>query len=118
MPESLSTSHPAMGESNLRDLTMQKRCLAVSPAMTIEQLRGFLRLFAEDSYRVKGFVRLGDDTCQVDCVGAYINVSFCGARQTDNLLVVLAGEGMPLRASLKEALSWYGTWVSDVRQEI
>ncbi|NLA53656.1 MAG: cobalamin biosynthesis protein CobW, partial [Clostridiales bacterium] len=75
--------------------------------MTPDELRGFLRLFVEDTHRVKGLVNLGEETFLVDCVGAYINISKHSNSQADNLLVVLAGEGMPLRKSLKEALSWY-----------
>ena len=115
--EGLSTGHPAMEESSRRDLTVQKHLLAVAPGMSAGQLRGFLRLIVEDTHRVKGFVRLGEETFQVDCVGAYINVCYCGDRQTDNRLVVLAGEGMPLRRSLKEAIALYGGWVGEVGQE-
>lgn len=115
--EELSTRHPAMETDSRRDLTLQKRCLALAPGMTLTQLRGFLRLFVEDTYRVKGFVRLGGETFLVDCVGAYIHVSPGVDRQADNRLTVLAGEGMPLRASLKEALKLYGNWVSDIGQE-
>ena len=113
----LSAVHPAMEESGQRDLTAQKHLLAVATGMTAAQLRGFLRLFVEDTHRVKGFVRLGGETYQVDCVGAYINVSSCGNRQADNRLVALAGEGMPLRKSLKEAIALYCGLVSEVGQE-
>ncbi|MCE5342732.1 MAG: hypothetical protein LLF96_03975 [Eubacteriales bacterium] len=114
--ENLSTQHPAIQDSHTRDLTLQKRCLAVSPRMSVEQLKAFLRMFVEDTYRVKGLVRLREDTFLVDCIGAYICVTPFGSLQTDNRLVVLSGEGMPLRKSLKEALAWYGDWIGEVQQ--
>jgi len=96
-----------------RDLTLQKRCVTISPNMTVEQLRGFLRLIVEDTHRVKGLVRLDVGTFHVDCVGAYVNVIPIENEQEDNRLVILSGEGMPLRKSMKEALAWYGDWVTD-----
>ena len=113
--ENLSTHHPAIEDSHARDLTLQKRCLEISPEMTPDELRGFLRLFVEDTHRVKGLVNLGEETFLVDCVGAYINISKHSNSQADNLLVVLAGEGMPLRKSLKEALSWYSGKITEAK---
>jgi len=115
--EALSTTRPAMQDSHMRDLTLQKYCLAVSPAMDWEPLRAFLRMIAEDTHRIKGLVRLADGVYQVDCIGAYVQVSPYEGGQINNQLVALAGEGMPLRKSLKEALAWYGDFVSETKPE-
>ncbi|NLC32386.1 MAG: GTP-binding protein [Clostridiales bacterium] len=114
--DTLSTSHPALDESYARDLTLQKRCLEISQKMAPDELRSFLRLFVEDTHRIKGFVKLGEKTFLVDCVGSYIKVSPAQSDQADNRLVVLASEGMPLRKSLKEALAWYKDSVCEVSQ--
>lgn len=115
--DGLSTDHPPMQMDHVRDLTLQKRCVTISPKMTPEQLRGFLRLIVEDTHRVKGLVRLGNEAFRVDCVGAYISVAPIKSERTDNLLVILSGEGMPLRRSIKEAFAWYGDWVADADAE-
>ena len=115
--QNLSTHHPARQDSYIRDLTLQKRCLAVSPGISVGQLRAFLRLFAEDTYRIKGLLRIQEEAFQVDCVGAYVSVVPNGDLRTANRQVVLSGEGMPLRRSLKEALVWYGEWIHELQQE-
>lgn len=115
--ETLSTSRPAMQDSHMRDLTQQKYCLAVSPQMGVEPMRAFLRLIAEDTHRIKGLLRLADGVYQVDCVGAYVQVSPYEGSQINNQLVALAGEGMPLRKHLKEALAWYGDLISEIKPE-
>ena len=114
--DSLTTGHDAMQGGHSRDLTLQKRCLAVSPEMSLEALRSFLRMIAEDTYRVKGLVRIADGAFQVDCVGAYVSVSPYTGQETDNWLAVLAGEGMALRKSLQRALGWYGDLIRDADQ--
>jgi G3E family GTPase len=112
--DALSTVHEAMQASHTRDLTLQKVCLMVSPDMRVDALRSFLRMVAEDTYRIKGLVRLTEGSFQVDCVGAYVAVSPYSGTQTDNRLAVLAGEGMPLRKSLQQALAWYGDLIRDI----
>lgn len=105
--DSLCAQRPAFAASHTRDLTLQKCCLRVSPAMGAEELKAFLRLFAEDTHRIKGLVRLREGAYQVDCVGAYIRLLPYAGPHADSRLTVLAGEGMPLRRSLKQALGWY-----------
>ena len=111
--EGLTTVRPPMEADHARDLTLQKRCVAVAPAMGVEPLKAFLRMVAEDTHRIKGLVRLAEGVFLVDCVGAYVQVIPSTEQATDNRLALLAGAGMPLRASLKEALAWYDglVWV-------
>ena len=112
--EALSTSRSAQMGDHRRDLTLQKYTLTVSPEMSADQLRAFLRMFAEDTYRIKGLVELREGVFQLDCVGAYVEVKPADGLQADHQVAVLAGEGMPLRKSLKEALRWYAAWVKEV----
>ena len=113
----LKTNRAAMAGSHARDLTLQKRCLSISPDMSAEQLRAFLRLIAEDTDRIKGLVRLREGAFLADCTGAYVSLTPYAHTHTENLLTVLAGEGAPLRQSLKEALGWYGNWIQEVNND-
>ena len=111
--ESLSARHSIQMDAQHSGLALQKHSVTVSPDMRIEQLRAFLRMVAEDTHRIKGFVRLRDGTYQIDCVGAYIQAVPFAGETANNRLVILAGEGMPLRKSLQEALAWYGDWITE-----
>ena len=113
--DTLSTRRPAQAGSHRPDLTLQKYALTVSPAMSAEQLRAFLRMFAEDTYRIKGLITLREGTFLADCTGAYVKIEPFDGRIADNRLAVLSGEGMPLRKSLKEALAWYPDLVKEIR---
>ena len=99
-----------------RDITLQKAYIAVSSEMTREQCASFVKLFVEETYRVKGFVRLAEGWFLTDCVGAYVHMQPCElAAGQESGLVALAGQGMNLRRSLKEAVKWYGDFIQDVR---
>ncbi len=98
-------------ESHSPDITLQKACLSVSPDMTPEQANHLLGLLCEDTYRMKGFLRLGDgNTHLADCVGPMVKLQpHTGQVEQENLgkLVLLAGKGMALRKALKQAVQWY-----------
>lgn len=115
--DALSPNRPAQLGDARRDLTLQKALLGVSPEMTSDRLRAFLRLFAEDTHRVKGLARLKDGDFEADCVGAYVRVAPYAGGGVNNRLVALAGEGMPLRKSLKAAVDWYSTLVWEVKDD-
>lgn len=100
------------------DITLQKSCITVLPHMRIQQLQHFLTMFAEDTYRIKGFVFLENQTLLVDCVGPYVQI-VPYTRTTDhmediNQIVALAGAGMPLRKSLQKAIEWYGEYIGKI----
>jgi len=113
MLDSLTLQYEAVDTDTRRDLTLQKYLLEVSPGMSSVQLTGFLKLIAEDTYRIKGFVRLQDGCFYADCVGAYVKLTPAGEPCGGNALVALAGEGMPLRQSLQNALAWYAPHVRE-----
>lgn len=100
-------------ETHGADVTLQKACLTLSPAMRIEQLESLLRLLAEDTYRIKGFAQLEGKTLLVDCVGPLVQVlPYSGVlNDAPNRIVALAGKGMPLRKALKTAEQWYGDYI-------
>ena len=112
--ENLRACAPAAPYRDTRDITLQKACAAISPAMTLAELTQFIRLFAEDTYRVKGIVALAEGTFLADCVGAAVSITPYEASRADGHLVALAGAGMNLRKSLKQAQQWYPDKVTEL----
>lgn len=92
-----------------RDITLQKYLITVSEEMTVKQLEGFLNMIADETYRIKGFVRLAGILFFVDCVGPFVNYYEYHDPQVAevNKIVVLAGPGMSTRKIIKEARQWY-----------
>ncbi len=91
-----------------RDITLQKATLHINENMSVQTLKACLQMIAEDTYRIKGFVRLQGSVYLVDCVGSYLQVGpYAGDTCNENALVVLAGVGMSLRKALKTAQEWY-----------
>lgn len=101
------------GMAHGADITLQKASITLAPAMQLAQLRSFLAMLAEDTYRIKGFAQLENQTWLVDCVGPLVNVSpYKGETNGQpNRLVALAGKGMPLRKALKNAVQWYAAFI-------
>lgn len=104
-------------ETNLgADITLQKACITISAAMTSAQLHSLLAMLAEDTYRMKGFVRLADGMHLVDCVGPMVQVAPYSGICNDAVgkIVLLAGKGMALRKSIQKAAVWYGEYIIEV----
>lgn len=99
--------------SNAKDITLQKYLLTLSSTMQIKQLEGFLKMIADDSYRIKGFVYLQEQLLFVDCVGSFVDIYPYKGEHTGELnkIVVLAGKGMPTRKSIKNASKWYEGYI-------
>lgn len=95
------------------DITLQKALVHISKDMNLSQLHSFLAMMSDDTYRMKGFVALGESEYLVDCVSGMIDITpFSDAPRDDiGKIVLLAGAGMPLRKSLKTAAEWYGDYV-------
>ncbi|MCQ2771623.1 MAG: GTP-binding protein, partial [Clostridia bacterium] len=56
-----------------KDITLQKLSLNVSN-FSKEGLVSFIKMFADDTYRVKGFVTIDDINYLVDCVGPIVSI--------------------------------------------
>lgn len=92
-------------EGHVRDINLQKLTLTVS-GFDRKSLTSFLRMFAEDTYRIKGFLKLDGELCVVDCVGPLVEVRpFAGEPSETGRLVVLFGHGLPARKGIREAVS-------------
>lgn len=107
--EEMERPAPAEGplEIHTRDITLQRLNLAVE-GFDLKSLTSFLKMFAEDTYRIKGLVRLPEGVYLVDCVGPLVEVRpFEGDAPVQNNLAVLFGNGLPARKGIKEAISWF-----------
>lgn len=99
------------------DLTLQKETLCISAQASSSQVVRLITLLAEDTYRIKGLLSISDGRFLVDCVGADVRITpHTGPLESGNCLTLLAGEGMPLRKSLRHALDEVGgqaVWMRD-----
>ena len=107
-----SLPHPAEAEAgeaayHAPDITLSKLTLWF-PKAPLVSLKGFLSVFIEDSYRVKGFLSLEEGIFLVDCVGPILKVEpFRGEVNALGCLNVLYGNGLPVKRSLKKAIALY-----------
>jgi len=116
--ERLSPCDHAAEADHRPDLTLQKDSLRISPASTSKQVMQMLMLVAEDTYRIKGFLSVSDGRFLVDCVGMNVRVKpYAGSMENENRLTLLAGEGMPLRKSVRSMLQQYGELASQDRND-
>ena len=99
---------PADGQVHTRDITLRKLLLHVS-GFSKKDLTSFLRMFAEETYRIKGFASTPEGRFVVDCVGPMVELrEFENAPAgEENMLVVLFGNGLPAQRAIKEAISWF-----------
>jgi hypothetical protein len=96
------------GTDIMPDITLQRETVLIDPQMTKPQLKDFLQMLSEDTYRMKGILQLKTGVHLVDCVGANLHVvPYDGEAEEENILTLLAGEGMPLRQSLRAAVRRY-----------
>ncbi len=95
------------------DITLQKMTLQINPEITEEQLIRCVNFLTECTYRIKGFVATADGGRFVDCTGPQISITSYN-KETTNMLVLLAGQGMPLREGVKNAMKWYPNLVERV----
>lgn len=94
-------------EIHTRDITLQKLTLCVG-GFDEKSLTAFLKMFAEDTYRIKGFVSLPEGIFLVSCVGPIVELQpFDGDTPELNRLAVLYGNGLPAKKSIREAVSWF-----------
>lgn len=119
LPEWLARMNPAddgeQASAHPKDITLQKALITLSGSLSRLQLEGFIKLFLEDTYRVKGFVTLEGGVWLVDCVGALLKLEpYEGAAGALNQLVALSGQGMSLRKSIQKAVEWYADGVTAI----
>ena len=95
------------------DINLHSLLVKISEDFSAYDLIKFLEMFAEDSYRIKGFVILSGKIYLVDCVGALVKVSEypenkeIPAGEVSNNVNVLYGYGQPAKKSVENAVKWY-----------
>lgn len=93
---------------HIRDITLQKLTLTVDGGFTADTFAKFLAMFAEDTYRIKGFVPLPEGMYLADCVGPLVRLApWAGQAVNPGRLTVLFGNGLHARKSIEAALAWY-----------
>ena len=97
------------------DITLRKYLLRIREKADLAELQGFLRMILEDTFRIKGFVRTGEQQYLVSGVGNLLEVKpYTGTPEKTNLLVVLSGSGMPVKRAIRTAMQWYPQVVESV----
>lgn len=100
--------HESEGLLSTMDVSLRKFAVVLKQELSRNELEKFIRMFMNDTYRVKGFVTIDGAVYQVDAVGGLLDiVPYPGQPQLLNELVVLSGYGLPAKKSIKEALRWY-----------
>lgn len=93
--------------NSVKDITLGKLTLIVS-GFVPEQMKAFLKMFAEETYRIKGFVCMEGQNYLVDCVGPLVDVSvYSGDADNVNSLTVLFGKGLHAKSAVKKAIAWF-----------
>lgn len=101
-------------EIQTKDITLRSYVLTIRDTFTPYELQKFVEMFLDDTYRVKGFVRLQGETYLLDCVGNLFHLTpYQEEVHGINEIVVLAGNGLPAAKSVKEAIKWYPDKVID-----
>lgn len=97
------------------DITLRKYQIHIHDTFTYYSFQKFIEMFMEDTYRIKGFVKLEGKTYLVDCVGNLFKAElYEGNPDNLNVIVVLSGSGLPTRRSIKEAIKWYPDDIKEV----
>lgn len=95
--------------STIPDITLQKMMVRVHEKVKYDQLMYFLNMIAEDTYRIKGFVKIQEGLHLVNCVGTMLSAEQYDEGKEVNVgqIVVLSGEGLPLRKAIRNAVNQY-----------
>ena len=102
----LSADGPA--EIHTRDITLQKLTLHLSD-FDLASVEAFLKIFAGDTYRVKGVLSLPEGLYLADCVGPLVELRPFAIQETSpapelDCLTVLFGNGLPAKKSIRAAI--------------
>ena len=99
------------------DITLKKYLLRLKPGLELKKLQKFIEMFLDDTYRVKGFVEVQGEIYLVNCVGSiYQAERFEGKPEHVNDLVILSGNGLPVKKSLKKAMAWYPEIAAELKK--
>jgi G3E family GTPase len=97
------------GALRTADINLHSLTITVDESLSPTEFTAFLANIAEDTYRIKGFLRLSGKVYLADCVGSLVNLrEYCGAAaDVINRINVLYGYGLPAKKSVAEAAVMY-----------
>lgn len=102
-----------------KDVSLQSYLIEIKDSLTVFQLNKFLQMFIEDTFRIKGFVKIKDGVFLVDCTSSEVKVkeydeALIKSTESINKIVVLSGAGMSTEASIKKAVEWYSEYIISI----
>jgi G3E family GTPase len=88
------------------DIAVHSVTVKLDRSLSSAEAEKILAFFAEDTYRIKGFLCLKDGVFLADCVGSAVKLSPWEGG-ADNRVSVLYGHSLPARKSIEKAMEWY-----------
>lgn len=99
----------------VNDVSTKQMTVRLNSQISAYELEMFIRMFAENTFRVKGFIQTRDrGTVLVDCVGNVVSVTPADmdvSPEKLGVLAILSGGKMPLRSAVQTACKWYESFV-------
>ncbi|MDD3693057.1 MAG: GTP-binding protein [Oscillospiraceae bacterium] len=100
---------------HVKDVSLQSRLVTIRDTFPMDKLMDFLCCIAPASFRIKGFVQLQEGVFFVDAVGQDVKLKPWDKEvESLNRLVVLAGRGLPLLSTLKEAGKSFNDYILSI----
>lgn len=119
-PDFLDTLRASQGGDReslplVEDLSSRKITLTISPEISAYELEKFIQMFAEQTFRVKGFLSTRDQgVVLADCVGSLVRLKPCSQPvppETLGILTILSGAKMPVHTAVTQACRWYAPYI-------
>lgn len=99
----------------ISDLSTKRMTVRLNGQISAYELEMFIRMFAENTFRVKGFIQTRDQgVVLADCVGNVVSVTPTASKVSSEKLgrlTILSGGKMSLRSTVKAACKWYESYV-------
>lgn len=108
--ESLKGGKAPETESKIqsRDITLRSFLMETGDDFTPYEFQKFAEMFLENTYRMKGFVRMSGEVYLVDCVGNMFHIEkWTGDVREINKIVLLSGSKLPTKKSVEYAMERY-----------
>lgn len=99
----------------IADLSTKRITLRLSPEISAYELEMFIRMFAENTFRVKGLIQTRDQGLVLaDCVSNVVSVKITDVSadaEKIGVLNILSGAKMPVHAAVRQACEWYKPYI-------
>lgn len=99
----------------ISDLSTKRMTVRLNGQISAYELEMFIRMFAENTFRVKGFIQTRDQgVVLANCVGNVVSVTPTASKVSSEKLgrlTILSGGKMSLRSTVKAACKWYESYV-------